>query len=417
MTNSFRPYDPSSAGGSSKKLLNRVIVQSSSDLSGVLSGQTEYFIDGIIDMGSQSIEVPQDGLNLAGYNFDLSRLISSEAGYTMFTSPVGGSGNVLGLDYSVEVTGIGAQVYNIVSDTGFEAFEFSRVNYNDCTSLGTIDNYRQGLEIGTGRFGGSPSLTLKGAWAGGYRVTTSIVRALSSGMTEPLFKSGVGFTMGSRFLTDINCDLPALASLLDFSPSNFLNPSTLQLDGAIITRDGAINADDVNIMPNIAASDLASSWSNNNGIKNTFEGASTGVATEVATAIVTPGVFVAVNAGSWDTQDLQHFDSPAAGQLRHLGNTPREYKVIADFSLDSSANDDITLRVTKWDNSASSFITVLNQTRQVNNFSGGRDVAFFSININTELDQNDYIFLETANITAANDITAETDSYFIVEQR
>ena len=417
MSNSFRPYDPNSTGTSLKSLLNRVIVQSSSDLSGTLDSTKEYFIDGIIDMGSQSIEIPQGGLNLAGYNFDLSKLISSAVGYTMFTSPEGGSGNVLGLDYAIEVTGASSQVYDIVSDTGFEAFEFSRVNYNNCTSLGTIDNYRQGLEIGTGRFGGSPSLTLKGVWAGGYRVTTSIVRALSVGMTEPLFKAGAGFTMGSRFLTDINCDLPALAPLLDFSPSNFLNPSTLQLDGAIITRDGAINADDSNITPNITASDLASSWKGNNGIRNTFEGGSIGVATEAATIITTSGVFETLNAGSWNTQDLQHFDSPTAGQLRHLGNTPREYKLIADFSLDSNANDDLTLRVTKWDNSAASFVTVLDQSRQVNNFSGGRDVAFFSININTELDQNDYIFLEVANINDNNNITAEIDSYFIVEQR
>jgi hypothetical protein len=335
----------------------------------------------------------------------------------MFTSPVSGSGNVLGLDYGIEVTGAGSQVYDIVSDTGFEAFEFSRINYNNCTSLGTIDNYRQGLEIGTGRFGGSPSLTLKGVWAGGYRITTSIVRALSAGMTEPLFKAGAGFTMASRFLSDINCDLPALAAFVDFSPSNFTNPSTLQFEGVIITRDGAINADDTNITPNISESDLVSSWSNNNGMKNTFEGGSIGIASEAVTTIGTAGVFVTLNAGSWNTQDLQHFDNPAAGQLRHLGNTPREYKIIADFSLDSNANDDLTLRVTKWDNSASSFVTVLNQSRQVNNFSGGRDVAFFSININTDLDQSDYIFLEVANISDTNNITAEIDSYFIVEQR
>lgn len=403
----------SGAGG----LVNRITVEQASDLAGTLDSTKEYFIDGIIDMGSQQIEIPQGGLNLAGYNFDLSKLTSSATGYTMFTSPVSGSGNVLGLDYGIEVTGAGSQVYDIVSDTGFEAFEFSRINYNNCTSLGTIDNYRQGLEIGTGRFGGSPSLTLKGVWAGGYRITTSIVRALSAGMTEPLFKAGAGFTMASRFLSDINCDLPALAAFVDFSPSNFTNPSTLQFEGVIITRDGAINADDTNITPNISESDLVSSWSNNNGMKNTFEGGSIGIASEAVTTIGTAGVFVTLNAGSWNTQDLQHFDNPAAGQLRHLGNTPREYKIIADFSLDSNANDDLTLRVTKWDNSASSFVTVLNQSRQVNNFSGGRDVAFFSININTDLDQSDYIFLEVANISDTNNITAEIDSYFIVEQR
>ena len=51
----------------------------------------------------------------------------------MFTSPAGGSGNVLGMDYAIEVTGAGSQVYNLVSDTGLEAFEFTRINYNDCS--------------------------------------------------------------------------------------------------------------------------------------------------------------------------------------------------------------------------------------------------------------------------------------------
>ncbi len=113
----------SGAGG----LVNRVTVTQASDLSGVLDSTKEYFIDGIIDMGSQSIEVPQGGLNLSGYNFDVSKLISSAAAYTMFTSPVGGSGNLLGKDYAIEVTGAGSQVYNLVSDTGLEAFEFARI--------------------------------------------------------------------------------------------------------------------------------------------------------------------------------------------------------------------------------------------------------------------------------------------------
>jgi hypothetical protein len=114
---------------------------------------------------------------------------------------------------------------------------------------------------------------------------------------------------------------------------------------------------------------------------------------------------------------LQHFDNPSGSQLRHLGNTPREYKIVAAFELDSTANNEVTLRVVKWDDSASAFVTVLDQTRQVNNLVGGRDVAFFNININTELDQNDYIKLQVANVGATNNITAEADSYYIVEER
>lgn len=394
----------------------RVIVSQASDLSGVLDSTKEYFIDGIIDMGAQQITIPAGGLNLSGYNFDISQLVSSEAGYTMFVSPVGGSGNLLGKDYGLEVSGVGSQVYNIESVTGNEAFEFARINYNNCSSLGVITNYRQGLEAGTGRFGGKPELTLAGTWAGGFFIDTSIVRGMADGPYS-LFKSGAGFSMASRFRSNMNIDLPASASFFDFAPANFVNPSTLQIEGVIITRNGVFDATDSNITPNITAAALVSSWSGNNGMPNTFEGGSIGVTTSQLTTINTAGVYEDLLATSWTTSDLQHFDNPAGSQLRHLGNTPREFKVIADFLIDSNANDVLTLRVSKWDDSASSFSVVLDQSRQVNNIVGGRDVAFFGININTTLDQNDYIKLEIANQSSTANVTAEADSYYIVEER
>lgn len=397
----------------------RVLVSSPQQLSGSLDSTKEYFLDGVIDFTGSglSIEVPEGGLYLRGYNFDISGIKCDDDNYTLFTSPVGGSGNVLGVDYLIDVNGANSRVYNLSSLTGFEAFEFTRVNYNNCTSLGVIDSYRQGLEDGTGRFGGSPSLELAGLWVGGYRITTSIVRSLSPSMTEPLFKAGTGFVMQSRFLTDINIDLPANSALLDFSPSNFPNPSTLQVSGAIVTRDGVQDATDANYTPNISAGDLSCSWSSNVGMPNTFEGGAIGIAAELATDIVSTGAFVDVAAASWSVTDLQHFDNPAGGQLRHVGVNPREYKVISSMSASSNANNVLTLRVLKWDNSASNFITVLDQVRQVNNFSGSRDVAFFTVNVNITLDQNDYVKLQVANQTSTSDVTFETGGYYLVEQR
>jgi hypothetical protein len=228
----------------------RVLVKQPSDLTPPLDSTKEYFLDGIIDMTGSGIqvEIPAGGLNLAGYNFDVSKLICSEDNYTLFTSPVGGSGNVLGKDYAIEVTGIGSQVYDITSDSGFDAFEFYKVNYNDCSSLGTITNYRQGLEVGTGRFGGTPELTLAGTWVGGFFIDTSITRGLTDG-AYTLFKAGAGFTMASRFRSNMNLDLPANVSYFDFAEGNFSNPSTLQIEGTIVTREGSFDAEDSNISP------------------------------------------------------------------------------------------------------------------------------------------------------------------------
>ncbi|PHS61797.1 MAG: hypothetical protein COB09_17100 [Thalassobium sp.] len=396
--------------------MNRILVQSASDLSGALDSTKEYFLDGIIDMGATQIEIPVGGLNLSGYNFDVSKLISSAGAYTMFTSPVGGSGNLLGKDYAIEVTGAGSQVYDIVSDTGNEAFEFARINYNNCTSLGTIDNYRQGLESGTGRFGGSPNLILKGAWAGGYFIDVSIVRGLDSGFTGSLFEAGASFLMQSRFRSNQNIDLPASASFFDFAAANFANPSTLQITGAIITRNGTSDASDSNITPNITEVELASAWSGNQGMPNTHVGGTLNVDSTATTTISSPSTFVDL-AGTWGPTDLQHFDEPSNGQLRHIGNDPREFTVISSLVIAGPANNDVAVKVVKFDSSATSFIDVYTQTRDINNLVGGTDRGDFDININVTLDQNDYVKLQVANNTGTGDLTAQTDSYFRIMDR
>jgi hypothetical protein len=404
----------------SSSLANRIVVTAASQLAGVLSSTTEYFIDGVIDMGSQSISVPAGGLSLTGYNFDVSQLTSTASSYTMFVSPVGGSGNLLGKDYGVDVSGAGSQVYDLTDATGFNAFEFARINYNNCASLGTINGYRQGLEAGTGRFGGSPELTLSGAWLGGYFIETSIVRSIDNA-AYTLFKAGAGFTMASRFRSNQNIDLPALASFFDFAGSNFTNPSTIQLDGCIVTRNGVSDASDANLTPNIASSALQSRWRNNSGLPNTFEGGELTITAEVATVITTsltsdPAAFVDL-AGTYTASGLQHFDEPTNGHLRHLGDSPREYKVQGQVVLDCTANDEVDLKIVIFRNSTTTFEDGKTLRRVINNLIGGRDVAYYSLSDNVTLDSNDYVKLQVGNVNATNNITAEIDSFFTVEAR
>ena len=401
-------------GSQSSKLDSVIYVKEASDLSGVLVSDKVYQIDGIIDMGSQSIEIPVGGLSLVGTTFDVCQLVSSANTYTMFTSPVGGSGNILGKDLSFEASGSGSQVFNIVSATGFGAFEFARINFNNCSSLGTVDNYRQGLEEGSGRFGGSPSLTLKGAWLGGYRITTSIVRSLAGTMTAPLFSAGTGFVMQSRFLTDINCDLPTLAALCDFTPINLPNPSTLQIQSAIITRDGVSDANDVNITPNILASDLASSWKNNIGVKNTFVGGQANLTGELLTTINTINVEEDL-AGTWTATGLEHFDNPVNGHLRHLGNDPKQYQVTFNLVLEGTATNTYELRLVLDDGATTTL--QFSQQRVINNLQGGRDVGYFGGTAYVLMDQNDIIYWKVVNTSSAQNCTLEDGSQFNVSAR
>ena len=399
---------------------SEVPVRRASDLSGTLSSTAVYVVDGIVDMGSQSIEVPAGGLTIKGFSFDVSQLISTATGYTMFTSPVGGSGNLLGMDVAMDVSGVSSQVFNLVGDTGNEAIEFVRVNWNNCTSLGNIDGYRQGLETGTGRFGGTPNLTLKNPWSGGYFIDTSIVRALGAGMTGALYQAGTGFTMASRFRSNQNIDLPASAAFLDFAAANFTNPSTLQLDGCLISRDGVIDASDSNITPNIAASALQSNWTANTGIDNTFEGGELTISSETTTTISVSGAFVDM-AGTYTATGLQHFDSPASGQLRHLGDSPVAYRVSGQVVLDCDSNDVVDLKIVIFRSATTSFEDAKTQSRVINNLQGSRDVGYYVLLDNVTLNKNDYVKLQVANVTtgptSTANITAELDSFFTVETR
>ena len=406
---------------SASNILENVVIVKQSNFASVFGSAIDstknYFIDGIIDISGLGVnpEIPAGGIFFSGYNFNQSGIKCTDDNFTLFTSPAGGSGDVLFDNFFVEISGANSKVYDIKGDTGNEAIEIEKINFNNCTSRGVIDNYRQGLEGGTGMFGGTPELTLTGAWVGGYFIDTSIVRGLTDGAYS-LFKAGAGFLMSSRFRSNQNIDLPASVSFLDFSPANFVNPSTLQLEGCIITRNGVSDASDINLTPNISASDLASDWSQNNGLSNTFVGGELNITSEVTTTITSAGVFVDL-AGVYAVDDLQHFDEPANGQLRHLGTSPREFSVGGQLVIDSSSNNEVDIKIVIFRAATVTFEDGKTIRRVINNLQGGRDVAYFVLDDNIILNKDDYIKLQTANVTATNNITAEIDSYVKVSAR
>ena len=347
---------------------NRIIVNQGNikdTLGGDIDSSKIYFLDGLINCDGVSIIVPEGGIYISGLNFDLSGLICKDDNATLFISDVGGSGDVLFSNFKIEMSGLSSKVYDLTDYNGNNAIEVSMINYDNCSSLGSINGYRQGLEFDTGRFGGSPSLTLEGNWTGGFRVSTSIVRGMSDTTTEPLFKKGSAFVMNSRFLTDINCDLGDLQPLFDFNDTNFPNPSTLEVRDAIITRGGIASPNDTNISPNILASNLSCSWKGNNGISNTFVGGIATITTEVETGVTGGLPFILL--GTVTNSDLQHFDSPSNGQMRHLGTNPREYTVNFDFVLDGGQNQTYKIELIKNDGSNT---IVYQQTRVINNLQG-----------------------------------------------
>ena len=387
------------------------IVKQASDLSGTLDSTITYFIDGIIDMGSQTIEVPASGLSLSGATFDVSQLISSAGAYTMFTSPVGGSGNLVLKDLAVSTSGAGSSVFGLTDTNGLSAIEIKVVNFNDCTSLGYLDGYRQGLESGTGRFGGTPELEFRNTWIGGYRTETTIARAMNN--FTSLFKAGAGFTFDGRVILEMNCDLPTSGAFCDFAPANINNDESLQIANARITRNGVLNSSDTTKHPNIDHTNVKSLWSNNTGMPNTTKYIKSSITAEVTTTISVVDTYYPL-LGTFNVDTSSHLSMPSNGEFELLSGNG-SYQIVGDFVIEGGANDVLDMRVTKSTDGGITYPEEITHiSRQVNSLVGGRDVAFFPLNLIATLKEGDRVRLEIENKSGTANVTAEIDSYFII---
>lgn len=373
-----------------------------------------YFIDGVIDLTGSgiSLEVPEGGLSLSGWNFDISQLICSDDNYSLLTSPISGSGNLIVKDVGFSVTGTSSEVFNITDSDGSHAIEITGANFLSCTSLGSLTNYRQVLETGTGRLGGTPELELIGAM-NGYRIDTSIAFGMND--FSALFKSGTGLTFAGRFITDFNCSLPAIGALADFSPTNFTNDETMVVQGALIARQGAFNAEDTGIFPNIDETSVKCNWKSNTGIPNTKKYIKATSTAETTTTIALANTYYPIQ-GTVTVDVDTHFQMSANGEFELLAGTS-DYFVNGDLSIAGTANDVIDIRVTKSTDGGATYPIEVNHIRRViNNLAGARDVAFFPINFITNLSKGDRLRIEVENTTAARDVTMEIDSYFIISE-
>ena len=398
----------------------RISVTDASQLSGTLDPTMEYFIDGHIDMGAVTIEVPVGGLVIRGYNTATSKLFSSSNNYTMFNSAAP-CGTVLVSSLDIEVTGTSSEVYNLTG-TSFAAIELDSVNYSNCTSLGTLTTFRQGLEINTARFGGTPTLLLAGAWGGGFRVSTSIVRILDAGYADVLFKQGTDLTFGSRFISDINADFPTTScGFTDFDDTVFpTNAADLEMVGGIFTIAGVSDPDNTpSIFKGLVETSINANFTANRGIHNTFTGGRLEVTTEAPTTINTIGVFEPVVASTWTASQLVHY---AVGvdqsRLEHLDHDHSISRVTSIAKVTGTSGDEVHLRLQKFTADGRTVSTVAEHTQEISKHAGASvDFAMYHFIEFTELDAGDGIYLEVANLSSTNSVTVALGALLLVEPR
>lgn len=408
---------PSNEGVTASELAKEVPstivwVKSASDMPSNPVSTVQYWIDyaGLLEVNE--ITVPEGGLFIRGSQSDLTGFGSTADNFTLFNGE--NAGNVFLFNVYVSVTGANSRMNNLTSSGG-KAYEMVNVNLYDCASLGEIDGYRQFSLINLGSFGGKPELTLSGSMNGIF-INTCLTLGLDSDFTGSLFKEGTGLTLSNRFRSNMRADLPAGASFCDFSPSNFLDSSLCQMNGGQYSRNGAINSGDNGFFPNLNPEDLACEWRDNNGLRNTHEGGRLEITSESTTSITSSGTYFDA-AGTWTATDLQHFSMPVNGQLRNDGKNPQEFLVAGVFVVDGDANDVVSVRVTKWDDSEGVFEPVATSTQQVLSIIGGRDVAIVSFIDAVTLEDNDYIKIQVANLSDTSNVTIENGSKFRLFKR
>lgn len=390
---------------------NTVIVKQASDLINIDSTKN-YMIDGVINLGTQSIEVPEGGLSLSALNGarDTSVLYSEEDNYTMFTSPSGGySGDVVIESCTLDVTGASSKIFDLDNDGNSNAIDITGVNFgrspvNRLTSLGELTDYRQLLLNGIGVLFCDDGLTFNGTWTG-LAALTSIVVGFKDSAT--LFKEGTSLTFSGSVRSDMNfLSVGANSVFMDFDEANILEDSGLILD---TFRSGASDA-----MPNLPGSNVKVRYSSCVGVRNTYVGGEYEVSTSATTTISATNTLVKM-AGTTTYDDLQWFSQTTDNAFVYDSSQEVEMEVKGSLSFTNSANKTMGLQVRQWVDSSSAYVDI--GPRFIATIGAGGRAENLSFIARCVINGGDRIEIWIENRSDTSNITAEVGGIVAIEER
>lgn len=393
------------------KFDNTVVVKDAFDLE-TIDSTKNYMIDGVVDMGSTPIIVPEGGISISGLNGarDTAKLISSADNYSMFISPDGGySGNVVLESCTIDVTGTNSQVFNLDNDENSGALDITGVNFGQSpvtrtTSLGHLSNYRQLLLNNVGFIFINDGLTFNGAWTG-IAVLTSIAVGFPS---ATLFKEGTSFTVGN-VRSDVNfLSVQSDSVLFDFDNANITDKGGFALSNVRVGSDDAI--------PNITSNDVKTRFRNCQGFRNTYIGGQWTITSAATTNIAAANTPVKL-AGTTTYNDLTHFTGDNSNEFVYIGDQNIEVEAKGVVSITGGNNDQISVFFRKWDDSASAYV---DGPRVQATLNGGllgtraEGIPFFGY---FSLDNNDRIEVWVENNTDTTNVTANLNGLVALSER
>ncbi len=388
-----------------------VVVRAASDLSGTLASDKVYLIDGIVDMGTQTITVPSGGLEIGGYGLNVSKLLSTENSYTMFVDAASDAGNLFLTDITIDVSGTSSQVFDLDNSGAGDAVEINVVNFFNCTSLGTLDAYRQYLQFNSFWLNCSDGLTFAGAWDGGARIDTFLVRNFGATGTVFAGSTSPALTFGSRFFCNGNINVPSGATVYDFAASMFTNDGGFELIVGEYSGDGTVIAVKSPVVDNTSTK---SRHRDNNGLANTYVGGRWSVTTTSATSTGTAN-FYHVD-GITTAADMQWMSAGTANDLTYDSTQTVSVEIKGTISATSSGNgQDITFKLRQYDDSATAYVDLETMPFVTTDTGTGRaqNVAILGY---AELDENDRIELWVSNASSAS-VTVQLNSQLSISER
>ena len=396
-----------------------IVVNSASDLSGTLVSDKVYLIDGSIDMGTQTITVPSTGLQIAGYGIGVSRLLSTENSYTMFVDAASDAGTLFISELTIDVSGTSSQVFDLDNSGAGDAVEINSTNFENCTSIGTLDAFRQFLMVNVFWLSCDDGITFAGTWSGGASIRTFLVRNFDPGAAGGTVFTGStspALTFASRFFCDGNIDTPSGATVYDFAASMFTNDADFELITGQYTGAGTVVAVKSPVVDNTSTK---SRFRDNNGLVNTYVGGRWYIAAgnTAPTTISTVDTY-AKAAGTTTEQDLQWISSAGDNDLTYDSTQTAEIQVAGSVNVTAvsgGADKNITITLRHWDDSASAYVDLPNAARGISTSAGSyNNIAIIGY---ATMDTSDRIELWIENNTDAVNLTIEDGSLLSISER
>lgn len=379
------------------------------DLAGDLRSDVVYIVDGIVDMGDTQIKVPQNGLAIQGFDFGTSGLTTSQASHTLFIDPdTGYAGDVFLRNMFVTVSGAGSQVFDLDNQQNGGAVECTDFNFVSCTSLGTLNNYRQGLWSDFALVSCTTGITMDGTWSGGFAILTAIIVSAGTPFTGTVLCAGASLVVNGSIRSDLNAlQIDSTGEISDFAPANIANDAEFRMIG--VRCNPAATP-----FPNMPASSVKARFSNCVGFRNTYVGAQWSVTTEATTTIAAANTPVKV-AGTTTYADQNWFDNTTDNAFRYIGSDQIGVIIHGEISFTGTNGNQINVILRHWIDSTSSYDDLAESGPFTMN-AGGR-AENVGLHAFCDFDQNDRLEVWVENQTAANDVTAKLGGIISINER